>query len=260
MLQNKDLRINILNMITKSGEGHIPSSFSIVDIINFIYKNILDINKIKTKSKNRDYFILSKGHGCAALYVVLNKFKIINEKHIKEYSTNSSLLGGHPDCTKTPGIEASTGSLGHGFPTAVGLALGLKIKKQKNKVYVLLGDGECQEGTIWESANIACNRNLNNLIAIVDWNKSANQLMPKDNLVLKWKSFGWKVIVTNGHSDLKLKTAFKAAMKNQLKPVVILAHCIKGKSIKLIEGHGNWHNKIPNCEEYNVIRNGIMKQ
>ena len=132
-LENKDLRINILDMITNAKEGHIPSSFSIVDIINFLYSEILDTKKIKSKSPNRDYFVLSKGHGCAALYVVLNKFKILTQKQINSYGKKRSIIGGHPDVSKVPGVEASTGSLGHGFPTAVGIALGCKIKKKKIK-------------------------------------------------------------------------------------------------------------------------------
>ena len=132
-LENKDLRIKILDMITSAKEGHIPSSFSIVDIINFLYSEILDVKKIKSNSLARDYFVLSKGHGCAALYVVLNKFKILNKKHINSYGKKNSIIGGHPDFSKVPGVEASTGSLGHGFPTAVGIALGCKIKKKKIK-------------------------------------------------------------------------------------------------------------------------------
>jgi transketolase len=251
MIDNKNLRLKILNMIVRSGEGHIPSSFSIVDVVNFLYLKVMNINKKNYKSPGRDYFILSKGHGCAALYVVLEKIGILNSLHIKNYSSYKSVLGGHPDCTKVPGAEASTGSLGHGFPTAVGIALGLKIKKEKNKVYALLGDGECHEGTIWESANIASNRNLNNLTAVVDWNGSAKQLMPKDDLINKWKSFGWNVFTVDGHSTKKMYSLFKKIKnKKSEKPTVVLAVCIKGKGIKEIEGHGQWHHKLPNESDY----------
>lgn len=251
MTENKDLRIKILKMIVKAREGHIPSSFSIVDIINYLYTKEMNINKKNFKSVKRDYFILSKGHGCAGLYVVLEKIGILNKKHLHNYSSYKSVLGGHPDSTKVPGVEASTGSLGHGFPTAVGIALGLKIKRLNNRVFVLIGDGECHEGTIWESANIASNRNLNNLIAIVDWNGSAKQLMPKDDLVNKWKSFGWNVEITNGHSNKELNSTFKKIKKKYNKPTVVLALCTKGKGIKMIEGHGQWHHKIPSDFEFN---------
>ena len=132
MILNKDLRIKIVKMITKAGEGHIPSSFSILDIVHFLYNNIIKYKSRNPKWEKRDYFVLSKGHGAPALYVVLNKFKILKDKHIMEYGSKIGILGGHPDATKVPGVEASTGSLGHGFPTAIGLALGLKIQK-KNK-------------------------------------------------------------------------------------------------------------------------------
>tara|TARA_Y100001970_G_scaffold258688_1_gene338851 strand:- start:15135 stop:15920 length:786 start_codon:yes stop_codon:yes gene_type:complete len=251
---NNDLRFTILNMITKSKEGHLPSSFSIVDIINFMYENILNVNKTNYKTTKRDYFILSKGHGCAALYVVLNKIGILSNKHIDNYGMKGSILGGHPDLNKVPGVEASTGSLGHGFPTAVGIALGLKIQKKNNKVYVLLGDGECHEGTIWESANVAKNQNLENLTAIIDLNESAMQLMPFDKLQSKWKSFGWDTYECDGHNNKSLKGIFNKIKKNKSKnPKAIIARTIKGKGVKMLEGHGKWHHKIPNEEEYNQI-------
>ena len=130
---NKELRRKIVDIITNAGEGHIPSSFSIIDIINYLYKNVLIYNPKKPKWDKRDYFILSKGHGAAALYVTLNKYKFLTDKILKTYSTTNSILGGHPDSTKVPGVEASTGSLGHGFPTAVGIAKGIQIQNKKNK-------------------------------------------------------------------------------------------------------------------------------
>ena len=252
---NKELRLKIVDMICKSGEGHIPSSFSIVDILNFLYSEILKFDLKNLNSVKRDFFILSKGHGCAALYVVLNKFKIISDKDISNYGLNNGILGGHPDMTKVPGVEASTGSLGHGFPTAVGISLGLKIKKMNNRVFVLLGDGECHEGTVWETANIARNQNLNNIIAIVDLNKSAAQLMPFDNLKQKWISFGWDVFEADGHSNISLKKTFRIIFKSKSKnPKIILASTIKGKGVPFLEGHGKWHHKIPNQDEYLEIK------
>jgi len=254
MIFNKDLRIKIVKMITRAGEGHIPSSFSILDIVHFLYKNFLRYNRKNTKWKKRDYFILSKGHGSPALYVVLNKFGIIKDKDILEYGSKVGILGGHPDSTHIPGVEASTGSLGHGFPTAIGLALGLKIQKKKNKIIVLLGDGECHEGTIWESAHVANNLNLGNVCAIIDWNGSAAQLMPKDDLLKKWKAFGWKTFVVDGHSNKELEKTFKK-IKFSLDgtPNLILAKTIKGKGVSFLEGHGKWHHKLPNKEEQNKI-------
>lgn len=249
---NSDLRLRILKMICDSGEGHIPSSFSIVDIINFVYDEIIDVNSIKNDSPERDYFILSKGHGAAALYVVLEKFGFLSNAELDSYGKANSNLGGHPDTTKIRYVEASTGSLGHGLPIATGVAMGLKIKGINRKVFCLVGDGECQEGTVWEAANIATNQGLENLIVFVDWNGSAQQLMPIENLGEKWKAFGWKVFTCDGHSNTELRQTL-LEVSEVSGPTVILAKTVKGKGSKLIEGHGVWHHKIPNAQELEQI-------
>lgn len=153
--------------------------------------------------------------------------------------------------TKVPGAEASTGSLGHGFPTAAGIALGLKIKKMKNRVFALLGDGECNEGTIWETALVASRQKLDNLTAIIDLNGSAAQILPIDPIVDKWRAFGWDITEVDGHNESELINAF--SFQNISKPRVIIAHTIKGKGVSFIEGHGKWHHKIPNEEELEMI-------
>jgi len=252
MLLNKDLRIKIVDIIKNAKEGHIPSSFSIVDILDYLYGYILNINPKDPKDINRDYFVLSKGHAAAALFVVLNKYKFINDNELNSYGQYKSILGGHPDCTKVPGVEASTGSLGHGFPTAAGIAFGLKIKKMKNKVFSLVGDGECHEGTIWEAANISSNLKLNNLKVIVDRNQSAQQLMPIENMEKKWEAFGWNTFVFDGHNKDSLKKAFEFDEKNE-QPTALIANTVKGKGVSFLEGHGKWHHKIPNEEEYSKI-------
>jgi transketolase len=250
VILNKNLRIKIIEMISRAKEGHIPSSFSILDIVHFLYAKLLKFKKNLPNWEKRDYFFLSKGHGCAALYAVLHKFGVLKSKDILAYSSSKGILGGHPDCTVVPGVEASTGSLGHGFPTAVGLGLGLKIQKKNNKIFVLVGDGECQEGTIWETANIATNQNLGNICVIVDWNGSAKQLMPIDDLVNKWKAFGWTTLTTDGHSEKELSKTFKKVKFNlHGVPTVILAKTTKGKGVSFIQGHGNWHHKIPSEDE-----------
>jgi len=253
-MMNGDLRIRIAEMVRRSGEGHIPSSFSIIDILDHLYNKVLNVRAHDPDWSGRDYFILSKGHGCGALYAVLNKYGFISNEDIYRYSTASGILGGHPDSTVVPGVEASTGSLGHGFPTAVGIALGLKIKKKPNKVFVLLGDGESQEGTIWEAANIASNQNLTNLCAIVDWNGSAAQLMPIDDVPAKWKAFGWEVIEINGHSQSDLERAFhEISSLDASTPRVVIAKTVKGKGVSFTEGHGPWHHKVPSDEEMKLI-------
>lgn len=248
---NNDLRKRIAEIIFEAKEGHIPSSYSIVDIINHLYASVLNYNSSDSKWPDRDYFILSKGHGCAALWVVLEKFNLLTSDTLASYSKFGGILGGHPDKTKVPFVEASTGSLGHGLPMAVGTALALKAKQRKNKVYCLVGDGECHEGTIWESAHIAANRGLNNLCVIVDWNQSAAQLCPLDDLPKKWNSFGWHVIELDGHDQEELHNAFNSLDTN--KPTALIAKNIKGKGVKLVEGHGPWHHKIPSKQELDQI-------
>ena len=240
------LRLKIVELVYKSKEGHIPSAFSIVDIIYYIYR--------KRIKKNNSKFILSKGHGALALYVVLNYFKILKTKILNLYYKNNSLIGGHPEIS-LDGVEASTGSLGHGFSTATGIAIALKIKKNfKKKIYVLVGDGECNEGPIWESAHIAANYDLDNLICIVDNNKSSKNLLPLDNLYKKWIAFGWYVLKANGHSAKSMDNAFKKIdKKKNKKPSVIIANTIKGKGVYFMENNGKWHHKVPNKNELDKI-------
>ena len=153
-INNNPLRKQIVQMVYNAKDGHIPSAFSIIDILELLYREYLKVDSKKPDWPERDYFILSKGHGCVALYTVLHQFGFLTDQDINLFCKPGGILGEHPDCTKVPGVEASTGSLGHGFPFAVGLALGLRIKnRMTNKVYVLVGDGECHEGTVWEAAN-----------------------------------------------------------------------------------------------------------
>lgn len=255
---NREFRRKIVDMVCSGRDGHIPSAFSIIDIIAFLYDNCLKFDPKKPYSPDRDYFILSKGHGCLALYVVLHKHGILKDKDIKQFCKPGGILGEHPDCTKVPGAEASTGSLGHGLPFALGLALGLRIANKQNKVCVLCGDGECHEGTIWEAANVANNLQLGNLCVIVDWNGSAAQLMPKDELAEKWKAFGWKTLVIDGHSEIDMRSAFSQVNFSLTgQPTVIIAKTIKGKGVPMLEGHGQWHHRIPNEAEYKMIMEAL---
>jgi transketolase len=176
------------------------------------------------------------------------------------YSTSTGRLGGHPDVTMVPGAEASTGSLGHGFPSAVGIALGLRIQGRNNRVFALLGDGECHEGTIWESANVANNLQLGNLCAIVDWNGSAAQLMPRDDLPAKWRAFGWEVQVIDGHSPDELTKAFSSlTFSERATPKVVIARNTKGKGVSFVEGHGKWHHRVPDEQEMAGIREELAR-
>lgn len=253
LVPNKDLRLTIAEMVYKSGEGHIPSSFSILEIIETIYGRVLRIGPEGAKSPSRDYFVLSKGHGAAALYVVLRKYGFLSSDDIHAYGSCDGILGGHPDATRVTGAEFSTGSLGHGLPMAVGVALGTKVKGLTNQVYVLVGDGECHEGTVWESANIATNNGLDNLTVIVDWNGSASQLMPIDNLPAKWEAFGWETLVVDGHNPDDIELAL-CSPRATGKPRAIVAQTIKGFGVSFIEGHGPWHHRVPSDDEIAAIR------
>ncbi|MBI5195199.1 MAG: transketolase [Nitrospirae bacterium] len=255
---NKEHRRKIVDMVISGKDGHIPSAFSIIDIISVLYKNFLKFNAKNHMWEDRDYFILSKGHGCLALYVILKEHGFLTEHDLSMFCKPGGILGEHPDCTKVPGAEASTGSLGHGMPFAVGIALGLKIRNKSNRICVLVGDGECHEGTIWESANVANNLRLGNLCVIVDWNGSAAQLMPFDDLPAKWRAFGWQTTVVDGHSEEDLKVAFsKVQFNSHGAPTAIIARTIKGKGVPMLEGHGIWHHKIPNEQEYKIIMEAL---
>ena len=255
---NKDLRKKIVDMVVKGRDGHIPSAFSIVDIIALLYRDYLKFDSMNPDWDERDFFVLSKGHGCLALYVVLYEHGFLSSTDIESFCTSEGILGEHPDCTKVPGVEASTGSLGHGLSFAVGVALGLKIRNRKNKIYVLLGDGECHEGTVWEAANVACNLRLGNLCVIVDCNGSAAQLMKIDDLPAKWKAFGWDVEIADGHSEASLKRALdKIQFSLDGNPSVIIAETVKGKGVPMLEGHGQWHHRIPDAQQYEMIMEAL---
>ena len=241
-------RIAELSVIGK--EGHVPSALSILDIVWVIYNKIININLLKRRSRKRDFFILSKGHGCLAQYVVLEKKGIIFKKDLNTFCKYKSNFGGHPDSNKIEGIECSTGSLGHGFPFAAGVAYGNKLLNIKSKVITLVGDGECNEGSIWETCMIASHHKLNNLICIVDKNKSSDRALKIDDLKSKFKSFGWHAINIDGHSQ---KEIFKALNIKSKKPIAIIANTIKGKGINFMENNPEWHHKNLNQDLLNQI-------
>ena len=243
------LRYKAVQMSFHSKAAHLASSLSCIDILAILYEKILKINPKKNDYK-RDRFILSKGHAAGALYATLAHKGFFNKNRLKTYGSKNSLLEEHPN-PKLNGVEAPTGSLGHGLPVACGMALSAKILKMNFRAFVLLGDGECNEGTIWESILFASSKKLNNLIAIVDFNgwqgigrtKSILNLNPFSE---KWKSFGWNVKVANGHNHNQL---YKNLKKKYLKPTVIIANTIKGKGVSFMEDDNNWHYRIPNINE-----------
>lgn len=252
---NADLRLQIAEMIHKAGEGHIPSAFSIVDIVAALYGKFLKFESKNPSWEGRDYFVLSKGHGCAALYVVLARHGFITKKDLESKGTYDGILGGHPDSIKVPGAEASTGSLGHGIVTAMGIALGLKILGKPNRVIALIGDGESNEGTVWETALVAPNLRLGNFCVIVDNNHSAEQILPLPNMRQKWQAFGWDTYEIDGHNEREILSAMRSIdFSLPGRPHIVIANTVKGKGVSFLEGHGVWHHKIPDKETMTLVR------
>ena len=232
---NKKFLINrILELAQINKEGHIPSSLYILDILYNIYSII----------QPKDKFLLSKGHAALGLYVILEHFKKIDPVLLNNFCSFDSHFGGHP-CSNISVIEASTGSLGHGFPIAVGMALAKKIKKEEGKIYVIIGDGECNEGTIWESALLASHHNLDNLYCFLDYNRSGDRAVKLDNIEDKFVSFNWNTSNINGHDHNQLQLFICNNNDNQ-KPNIAICNTIKGHGIPIMENNPEWHHKIPN--------------
>ncbi len=255
----KELRKAILKTICKGVGGHIPASLSIVEILTALYyNNILNFTPKKTDDPQRDRFILSKGHACVALYAVLADKGFFDKGYLNTFGRRGSILGGHPDMHKIPGIEASTGALGHGFPFGVGIALAGKWDKKNYRVFVLLGDGECQEGSVWEAALFAPQHKLDNLTVIIDYNKlqamdRLDKIISLDPLFDKWKAFGWEVREVDGHDISELTEILKSVPFVSGKPNLIIAHTIKGKGVSFMENVPIWHFRLPNIEEREKI-------
>lgn len=259
----KEIRRLIFKTICDGGGGHIAASLSIVEILTVLYYgDILRVNPEKPSDPERDRFILSKGHACVTLYAILADKGFFNKGHLATFGSSKTILGGHPDMHKIPGVEATTGALGHGFPFGVGMALAGKLDKKNYKVFVVLGDGECQEGSIWEAAMFAPHHKLDNLTAIIDYNKiQAMDLL--DNIVSlgamadKWKAFGWEVTEVCGHDISQLQSAFKTLPFSAGKPNLIIADTIKGKGISFMEHSPIWHYRMHNDEEMKIACNEL---
>ncbi len=245
------VRKKILEMIIIAGAGHIAPSFSCIEIlVALYYGGILRINPKNPKWKERDRFILSKGHASVALYALLADLGFFPISDLNGFAKEGSYLGVHAEDT-TPGIEASTGSLGHGLSIGAGLALAAKIDKKRYITVVLLGDGECHEGSVWEAAIFAAHRHLNNLVAIVDYNRlSATDFLKNylqvEPLEKKWEAFGWEVAVVNGHSFKSLLSVLNIIRSRPSpKPLAIIASTTKGKGISFMENNAIWHYRVP---------------
>jgi len=240
-MYKKNLIKKILELSYKKKEGHIGSSLSILDILYVLYKH--KVNQAKNK------FILSKGHASLALYVILDYFNLL-ECDIDTFCDFDSNIGGHPSSI-LKNVEVSSGSLGHGLPIGVGMALANKINNSNDKIYVLIGDGESNEGSVWEAALLASHHKLDNLICIMDHNHSGDRAVSIDSIVKKFEAFNWHCIEIDGHCEDEILKALNTSV--DYKPVFILANTIKGHGIKIMENNPEWHHKSPTEEEYNIF-------
>lgn len=243
----KLIRKEILGISSAAREGHIPSAFSILEIVSVLYSNILDVEGIRNGSPERDRFILSKGHGCLALYYILREIGLISGSDLASFCRFDGSLGGHPKRSIVHGIEASTGSLGHGLPIAVGLATSLKQRSSRARVYALIGDGECNEGSVWEAALLASHYELTNLMCIVDYNHSGDRALLLGDLGKKFESFGFTVLDVDGHEINELEIALSHV--DQTNPVAVIAHTTKGYGLKTMENNPAWHHASPDDEQ-----------
>ena len=253
-----DLRKNVIDMIVEGKGGHIGGDMSVMDILVELYFEQMNISPENMDDPDRDRFVMSKGHSVEALYAVLAAkgfFPI--EEVIREFSKFGSKYIGHPN-NKLPGIEMNSGSLGHGLPVCVGMALAGKMDGRDYRVYTVMGDGELAEGSVWEGVMAAHQYKLDNLCAIVDRNRlqisgCTEDVMAHDSQEERWSSFGWHVISVNGNDYKELKSAFDEAKTVKGTPTVIIANTIKGCGSPVMENKAGWHHKVPNAEEYAQI-------
>ncbi|MCX7796380.1 MAG: transketolase [bacterium] len=251
------VRYNTLYMITKAGSGHPGGSLSAVDIMVALYFNVMRYKIEDPLWEDRDRFILSKGHACPALYAIFYELGIISREELDTLRKPGSRLQGHPDIKKLPWAEFSSGSLGQGLSFAVGVALAGKIDKKDYYTFVLIGDGESQEGQIWEAAMSARKFKLNNLIGITDRNGlqidgETESIMPIDPLADKWRAFGWNVLEIDGHNFSQIISAIERAKESKDLPTMIIAHTIKGKGVSFMENVVDFHGKAPSQKEWEL--------
>ena len=255
-----NMRKNIIKMLKEAGSGHPGGSLSAADIVASLYfGGVMNYSEADPQHPERDYFILSKGHAAPVLYAALAELGYVPEDELLTLRKLHSRLQGHPDSKKLPGVEVSTGSLGQGLSIAAGVALGVRIDQQrdggpKRRVFTLLGDGEVEEGQVWEAAMFAAHYHLDNLVAIVDNNNlqidgDVRDVAGLDNISSKFKSFGWQTIEVDGHDIGAVVTALKTATLLDGSPVCIAAHTVKGKGVSFMENQAGWHGKAPNEEQ-----------
>ena len=247
------IRCDIIEMITTANAGHPGGSLSAADIVSALYFRVMRIDPKKPDWPDRDRFILSKGHACPVWYAALAEHGYYDKAHLSTLRQLNSILQGHPDMKKTPGIDMTAGSLGHGLSAGLGMALSGKMRKKDYHVWIIIGDGESQEGSIWEAAMSGAKWKLDNLTAILDHNNLQNDdcvdtEMPIEPVADKWRAFNWHVLEIDGHNMKEIVEALEGAKNFKGMPTIIIAHTIKGKGVSFMENVVDWHGKAP-CKE-----------
>lgn len=246
--RSKLLRRMIVEALDGGGRGHIGSSMSLVEIMRVLYDSYLHVDPNKPQWEDRDRIILSKGHGCLALYAIMADKGFMPREELRTFCKLDSRIGGHPERGKVPGIEASTGALGHGLPMGVGMAISARIKKKNYRVVVICGDGEINEGSVWEAAASAAKHKLSNLTVFIDYNKlqsygTVAEVLNMEPLADKWRSFGFEVLEVDGHNVKALEETVQGLPVNVDRPTVVICHTVKGKGIAFAEHKAEWHHK-----------------
>ena len=246
--RSRHLRQMAVKTLESGKRAHLGSAMSIMEIIRVLYDDFLEIDPKNPNDIQRDRFILSKGHGCLAQYVVLADKGFFGQKELLKFCHADSILGGHPEYGRIPGVEASTGALGHGMPIGVGMALAAKLQHRNTRVAVIVGDGETNEGSIWESAMSAAKHKLSNLAVFVDYNKIQSygfvaEVLDPEPMTDKWSSFGFSVKEVNGHDVKELKNELSKLPYDEKKPTAFICHTIKGKGFPFAENDPTWHHK-----------------
>jgi transketolase len=251
----QQVRRDDLQMIHRARLGHIGGDFSVIDILVTLYAAVLNVDPTDPLAAERDRLVLSKGHTAGALYVTLAHCGFFARDELETFASPLSALNGHPNRTKVPGVETNTGPLGHGFPVAVGIALSARLQGSARRTFVVVGDGELQEGSNWEAAMTAGHHDLSSLFAVVDRNQlqqgarteETKQLEPLD---AKWASFGWEVREVDGHDHAQLLDTFRRP--GTTRPVCVIAHTVKGKGVSFMEDRAEWHHKVPSAEQVEI--------
>ena len=266
IIKSFELRQVALDMIMKAGSGHIGGDFSVMDILVTLYNDQMNISPENMDDPDRDYFVMSKGHSVESYYAVLaDKGFFETEEVVNQFSMFGSKFIGHPN-NELPGIEMNSGSLGHGLPVCVGMALACKMDNRPSRVYTVMGDGELAEGSVWEGFMAAGHYALDNLCAVVDRNHlqisgTTEQVMTHENLHAQIESFGWNVLEVNGNDIGQLHNAFEEAKTVKHKPTCIIANTIKGYGGgELMENKAGWHHHVPTKEEYRIIKEELLKR